>query len=207
VTVDRVWIGNCIYWTLTDPWLQVIITNSLINTLYSSLEHTHKASQPACCVSTSLLVMASNGRRSSSSRFLNCPQHQLPASHSNSSQQLNHTGYLTHSLTHPPTNSLTPLTWLLTVLLIMSQPGPHRKHCSSVAMHLLLSARMTYSIVACAAIGTYHAENTIPLLPFMGHYLATGLHATILNTDYSEKCVWMCPHLFSHVKRSSNLKF
>jgi hypothetical protein len=47
VIIDRVWIGNWIYWTLTDPWLQVIITFSLIHTLYTSLEHTIKSSQPA----------------------------------------------------------------------------------------------------------------------------------------------------------------
>jgi hypothetical protein len=54
------------------------------------------------CVFTSPLVTASNGKHSPSSGFLNCPQPQLPASHSNSSQQLNPSGYLTHS----PTNSL-----------------------------------------------------------------------------------------------------
>jgi hypothetical protein len=32
---------------------------------------------------------------------------------------------------------------------------------------------MMYSIVACAAIGTDCTENAIPLLLFMGHYLAT----------------------------------
>jgi hypothetical protein len=34
---------------------------------------------------------------------------------------------------------------------------------------------MTYSIVACAAIGTDLAENTITLLLFTGHYLATAV--------------------------------
>jgi hypothetical protein len=43
----RVSTGNWIYWTITDPWMQVIITVSLIHTLYSSLEHTLKSSQPA----------------------------------------------------------------------------------------------------------------------------------------------------------------
>jgi hypothetical protein len=42
VMIDGVWIGNWVYLTLTGPWLQVIITVSLIHTLYSSLEHTLK---------------------------------------------------------------------------------------------------------------------------------------------------------------------
>jgi hypothetical protein len=40
---------------------------------------------------------ASKGGRSAFSGFPNCPQPQLPASNSNSSQQLNPSGYLTHS--------------------------------------------------------------------------------------------------------------
>jgi hypothetical protein len=52
------------------------------------------------------LVAASNGRRYPSSGFPNYPQTQLPVSHSNSSQRLNPSVYLTNS---PPTNS-TPLT-------------------------------------------------------------------------------------------------
>jgi hypothetical protein len=44
---------------------------------------------------------------------------------------------------------------------------------SSVAVKLLLSDAMTYSIVACAAIGTESAENTITLLLFTGRCLVT----------------------------------
>jgi hypothetical protein len=47
VTIDGVWIGNWIYWTLTDSWLQVITPVSLIHTLYSSLAHTFESSQSA----------------------------------------------------------------------------------------------------------------------------------------------------------------
>jgi hypothetical protein len=47
VTVYGVWIGNWICWTLTDPWLQVIVTVSLIHTVYSSPEDKLKSSQPA----------------------------------------------------------------------------------------------------------------------------------------------------------------
>jgi hypothetical protein len=50
-----------------------------------------------------LLVTVSNGGCSPSSGFLNCPQPQLPVSHSNNSQQLNLSGYLTNSVTHQPT--------------------------------------------------------------------------------------------------------
>jgi hypothetical protein len=42
-------------------------------------------------------------------------------------------------------------------------------------VQLLLNGGMTYSIVACAAIGTDSAENTISLLLFTGHYLATAV--------------------------------
>jgi hypothetical protein len=90
VTTDEI----CIYWTLTDPWLQVIITVSLTHTLYSSLDFS------ACYVFTSLLVTASNSGRSPSSGFPNCLRPQLPASHSNSSQILNGSGPLTNSLPH-----------------------------------------------------------------------------------------------------------
>jgi hypothetical protein len=55
-------------------------TNS--HTLQCTRAHTDVFS--ACCVFTSLLIMASNGRCSPSSGFLNCPWPQLPASHSNS---------------------------------------------------------------------------------------------------------------------------
>jgi hypothetical protein len=40
-------------------------------------------------------------------------------------------------------------------------------------MGLLLSGGMTYSNVSCAAMGTDRTEYTIPLLLFIGHYLAT----------------------------------
>jgi hypothetical protein len=42
-------------------------------------------------------------------------------------------------------------------------------------VQLLLSGGMTHSIAVCAAIGMDRAENTIPLLLFMGHYLPTAL--------------------------------
>jgi hypothetical protein len=47
VTIHGVWICNWIYWTLTDPWRQILINVALIDTLYSSLQHTLKSYQPA----------------------------------------------------------------------------------------------------------------------------------------------------------------
>jgi hypothetical protein len=82
------------------------------------------------------LVATSNGGRSPSSGFPNCPRPQLPAPHSKNSQRLNRRS--------PPTNSLTHQQILFTnstnsslVLLITSRHGPRRKHRSSVAMQSL----------------------------------------------------------------------
>jgi hypothetical protein len=52
-------------------------------------------------------VAASNGGRSTSSGFQNCPRPQLPASYSNSSQGLNPSAVssLTNTVTYQPTNS------------------------------------------------------------------------------------------------------
>jgi hypothetical protein len=46
------------------------------------------------------------------------------------------------------------------MLRITPRHGPHRKQRSSVAVRLLLSGGMVYSIVVCAATGTDRAENT-----------------------------------------------
>jgi hypothetical protein len=73
-----------------------------------------------------------------------------PSSATSFSQQLNPSGYLT--LTNSITNS--SLTDSSFVLLITSWYWPRRKHSSSVAAQLSLDGSMTYSIVACAAIGT-----------------------------------------------------
>jgi hypothetical protein len=64
---------------------------------------------------------------------------------------------------------------LLIILLIISRHGRRRKHRSSVAVQVLVNSGMTYSIVACAAIGTDRAGNTILLLLFSGHCLATAV--------------------------------
>jgi hypothetical protein len=77
-----------------------------------------------CC-----LVAASNGGRSPSSGFPNCPRPQLPASHSNSSH-LNTSCY--NSLSHSFSPNL--------FALITSRQGPHRKHHSSLAVYGPLSS-------------------------------------------------------------------
>jgi hypothetical protein len=55
-------------------------------------------------------------------------------------------------------------------MLIKFRHEPRWRHCSSVAVQLLLNDVMTYSIAVCAAIGTDWAKNTIPLL-FLGRCL------------------------------------
>jgi hypothetical protein len=64
---------------------------------------------------------------------------QPTASHSNSSQQLNRRGYLTNS---PISSSLTNFS--LTILLTTFRHEPRRKHCSSVAVQLLLSSGISW---------------------------------------------------------------
>jgi hypothetical protein len=66
VNKDGFWIGKCISWTLTDQWLQLIITVSQIHKLYSYV-------LLACCVFISLQVKASTGGRSPSTGFPNRP--------------------------------------------------------------------------------------------------------------------------------------
>jgi hypothetical protein len=122
---------------------------------------------------------------------------QLPASNSNSSQEL---GRSSHSLT----DQLAPLhsTQLhsLTFLLVISRHGSHRKHRYSVAV----------SVVACAAIGA--EQQRFPasplarvrnLLPSNGlclqtHYLATYLHSAIII------CIKWCCYLDVGKKKHSN---
>jgi hypothetical protein len=75
VTIDEFWIDDRIYWTLDTQRLTA---------LYRSLLHTHYC--PQSRLHCRCLVAASNGGRSSSSGFLNCPRPPTSASNSNSSQ-------------------------------------------------------------------------------------------------------------------------
>jgi hypothetical protein len=72
----------------------------------------------------------------------------------------------------------------------------------SVAAQLLLSDDTTYSIVACAAIGTNCAENTIPILLFNVRCLVTAdwcdstifvlsEYATILFNSWRQERQWL----------------
>jgi hypothetical protein len=102
VTIDGVWTGNWIYWTLTDSWLTVFMPVSPIHTLCTSLEHTLKSSQPA----VSSRLPTADVPLSLGSRTIQVTQ--LSASQGNSSQRLYCsspltdwlTDWLTHSLTH-----------------------------------------------------------------------------------------------------------
>jgi hypothetical protein len=74
-------------------------------TLQFTITHTHTLVSSHVFISR-CSVAASNGWRSPSSGFPNYPRSQLPASNSNSSQGLNPSSPLTHSLTHSLTNHL-----------------------------------------------------------------------------------------------------
>jgi hypothetical protein len=68
--------------------------------------------------------------------------------------------------------------------------GSHRKHNSSVAVQLLLCDGVTYSVIACTAIGTNWADNIILLL-FTGSCLVTAgcCDSTVLaSSEYATLC-------------------
>jgi hypothetical protein len=68
------------------------------------------------------LVTTFEGKSHPSSGLPNCSQLQLPFSHSNSSQQVNASRYITNCNTE-------------IFLLIKSRHGRHRKYCSSLALY------------------------------------------------------------------------
>jgi hypothetical protein len=85
--------------TTRDHALKIIVTRRLV-------------SQCVTISTRRCSVVASNCGRSPFSGSPNCPRPQLPAFHSNSSQKLNPSGYLTHQttqLSHSPIDSI-PLT-------------------------------------------------------------------------------------------------
>jgi hypothetical protein len=134
--------GNWIYWRLTDPWLQVIITVSLIHAPCSSLGHTLKSSKLAVFISR-CSVAASNGGLFPSPWFPNCPMPRLPHSNSNSAQRQN--------LSSPPTNSSH---------FTNSQAGGHLTRTSYSSHCRLKTKKSNGSWPSLYSIGTDHTENT-----------------------------------------------
>jgi hypothetical protein len=98
--------------------LQNVTTNN-----YDSLTkvHSSKTLRGFSVFTSRCLVAASNGGRSPSSGFPNCPLPQLPSSVNNGSQRLNLSCSLTISVTQQPTKCL-----------ITPRHVPHRKHLSSL---------------------------------------------------------------------------
>jgi hypothetical protein len=116
---------------------------------------------------------------------------QLPASNSNSSQRLNPSSPLTHSLTNSlhSTHSLTgfvhltPTTYSSDSLycssqlvpLIISRHGPWRKHRSSVAYHCLIRVCWRSPLLLYPVVAQWIAWDS---RLSRGRCLATALHAT-----------------------------
>jgi hypothetical protein len=111
-----------------------------------------RSSQSVTVFTSRCLVASSNGGRSPSSGLPNCPRPQLPASHSNSSERLNPSAYLTNSLTHQPTDCLQTLSRLIFSKSkwksfgqpdLVSSPilGPRPDFCYCQTVVLLITSR------------------------------------------------------------------
>jgi hypothetical protein len=94
--VDGVWIGNRIYRTLIS---RKDYAATVLHTSQITIGHTRSFKFVTVFISR-CLAAAPNGERSLSSGFPNCPRPRLPAAHSNSSQELNPSGYLIPLLTY-----------------------------------------------------------------------------------------------------------
>jgi hypothetical protein len=121
VTIDR--FGMVIGFS---ELLQLVTTSkdyalTILHTSQITIGHT-RSSQSVTVFTSHCLVIASNSGCFPSSGFPNCPQPQLPASHSNNSQQLNPSGHLTKC------NSQL-------LLLTTTQHRPRGKHHSSVVVY------------------------------------------------------------------------
>jgi hypothetical protein len=91
VTIQGVWIGNRIYWTLTTLNYKLL---SLFTHFTNTIWHT-RSSQSLTVFTSCCLVGVSNGGHSPSSGFPNYLRPQLPAHNSNSSQWLSPSSSLT----------------------------------------------------------------------------------------------------------------
>jgi hypothetical protein len=149
-----------------------------MTTLYSSLLHPH------WCLQSQLhwhcLVAASSGGHSPSFGFPNCPRPQLPASHSNSSQQLNPSSYLTHSLTDQLTAKLL-LALASTVILGSKSHGTHN-HISmsdgSGSLQLTPQSRWfsLYSPSTNSTENSFSNSSSVVLCWFIAVEMCFGFH-------------------------------
>jgi hypothetical protein len=162
------WIDDRIYWTLL---LQ------RVTTLYSPLLHRH-TSVHSHVFTSRCLVAASNGGRSPSSGFPNCPQPQLPASHSNRTTE--------------PQQSSNSLTHSLTKLLLLHCLSPRLAAISHQTPTLLTAVKHSILIAAgpCYTATARTVQKTplpTPLYSCMrvcrGHYLASALFAEPLLSN------------------------
>jgi hypothetical protein len=87
-----------------------------------------RSSQSVRVFTSRCLIADFNGRLSPSSGFSNCPRPQLPASHSNSSERLNPSGYLTDWLnaTKSKSKSILLHDWRFTAHQLVLAPSPLR---------------------------------------------------------------------------------
>jgi hypothetical protein len=136
-------IGNCIYRPLTYPWLQVIITVSLIHTLYSW----------TCCVFISrCLVTASSRGCSPFSGFPNCSRASVTATLINSkwkSKLLYDLRFTANHFVLEP-SSLRLMTrdfFFSWTLLITPRHELHTKHHSIIVVALLRSLGSNYDCI------------------------------------------------------------
>jgi hypothetical protein len=109
VIIEGAWIGNWIYWTFTDPWLQVIINVSSVKTLYTVCYSTYLS-----VLSLLYLHQSLPGDGFQRRIFPFAWVHELYPWFSyqvliETAQQLNHISPLTNPLTNSLTNRLTPL--------------------------------------------------------------------------------------------------
>jgi hypothetical protein len=132
-----------------DSYRSVTTSNCNRFTNSHTLQFTRAHTEVFSVLTNCCLVMASSGGRSSSSKFLNCPQHQLPASNSNSWQWLNCSCHLTlHWLTDSsqlnstncPAYNITAWTTQKTLFLCCS---------SVVAVETCLFAKLLLSNSCC----------------------------------------------------------
>jgi hypothetical protein len=137
----QIYTVTCMEWLSTGfglvigfiEFLQHVTTNTITTTvwvIHSKFHCNYSTHKVFSVLLSRCSVAALNIVHPPYTGFPNCPRPQLPASHSNSSQRLSTSSYLTHS----STNTLHSTDWLKSkrVLLITFRRGPRRKRRSSV---------------------------------------------------------------------------